>query len=210
MATYDLAFAERLDGVVVLQTFVPNGIGVSDSVVIAGAPHGMSGTHKIISTEEFAFIGLDDQGDLLFDYDVIRLNQIIYVQAGDNEPRDTATGTVTLTETCTWITNQMVLDWLGVAPATANDTAFVTVCTEAGNALAYRRRKSAGYTDSLTTVPSSDVKLGTIMYAAGLYRARGSASYEGFASYESMSVTQPNVAMGEILRLWGCNRPQVA
>lgn len=210
MAVYDLAFAERLDGVVVLQTFVPNGISVADSVVVAGAPSAMSGTFKVVSTEEYEFIGLSDEGDFMFDYDVIRLNQFLYVQAGSDVGRDTATGTVTLTETCTWITNQMVLDWLGVSPATANDLAFVTVCTEAGNAVAYRRRKSAGYTDSLTVIPGSDVKLGTIMYAAGQYRARGAASYEGFSAYESMSTTQPNVAMGEILRLWGCNRPQVA
>lgn len=210
MAIYDLAFAERLDGVVVLQTFVPNGISVTDTVIVSGAPAGMSGTFKVISTDEFEFLGLSDEGDLLFDYDVIRLNQILYVQAGDDEPRDTATGTVTLTETCTWITNQNVLDWLGVAPATANDTTFVTVCTEAANALAYRRRKSAGYTDSLSAVPSSDVKLGTIMYAGGLYRSRGSSGYESFSTYEAMPTGQANVAMGEILRLWGCNRPQVA
>jgi hypothetical protein len=48
------------------------------------------------------------------------------------------------------------------------------------------------------------------MYAGGLYRARGSASYDGFSAYESMQTGTPAVAMGEILRLWGCNRAQVA
>ena len=210
MATYNLAFHTRFQGVVVLQTFVDTGISVEDSVVVAGANHGMSGTFTVISTEPYEYVGLSDEGDLEFDYDVIRENQFIYVQAGAEIPRDTATGTVTLTETCTWITAQDVLDWLGVAPATANDTTFVTACTGAANALAYRRRKSAGYTDSLSTVPGADVKLGTVMMGGQLYRSRGAAGYDSFSTYEAMSTGQANLPMGDILRLWGCNRAQVA
>jgi hypothetical protein len=52
-----------------------------------------------------------------------------------------------------------VLAWLGISVATANDTAFVGSCTDAANAFAFRRRKEAGYFDSLTTVPGADVKL---------------------------------------------------
>jgi hypothetical protein len=210
MATFNLAFATRIDGVGALQTFVPNGIGEQDSVVVTGAPASLSGTQTVISTEPYEFVGVSDEGDLLFNYDIIRENQFLFFSAGSDSYRDACTGTVTLTETCTWITNQMVLDWLGISPATANDTAFVTVCTEAANALAYRRRKSANYTDSLSTVPSADVKLGTIMYAGGLYRSRGAAGYDTFSTYEAMATAQPNVAMGEILRLWGCNRAVIA
>ena len=209
MATFDIAFHTRLDDVVVLQTFVGTDIQTADSITVSGAAHGMDGTHKVISTEPYLFIGKDTEGDLLFDWSVIMENQVLYADAGADVERTVATGTITWTQTCTWITNQMVLDWLGIAPASANDTAFITVCTEAANALAYRRRRESGYTDSLSTVPGADAKLGTIMYAASLYRQRGSV--DSFQSFEAFAAgNAPIGSIGEILRLWGCNRAQVA
>ena len=211
MATYNLAFHTRLDNYAVLQTFVDTDIQTQDSVVIAAASHGFSGTQTVISTEPYLFLGVDEYGDLLFDYSEIVENQIIYVNAGADFERSVATGTVATTSTaCTWITSADVLSWLGIATATANDTAFVTVCTEAANALAFRRRRSAGYTDALSPAPSADVKLGTTMMAGNLYRQRGAAGGESFMSYESMQAGGSPLAMGDILRLWGVNRPQVA
>jgi hypothetical protein len=210
MATYNLAFHTRLNDVVVLQTFVDTNVQTQDTITVAGAGHNLNGNHLVISTEPYEYLGQSYDGDLEFDYSVVRENQIIFIDAGEDLERSVATGTVSFTPSCTWITNQNVLDWLGISPATANDTAFVTVCTDAANALAFRRRRSSGYTDALASAPSADVKLGTIMYAGGLYRARGSASYDGFSAYESMQTGTPAVAMGEILRLWGCNRAQVA
>jgi hypothetical protein len=209
MATYNLAFHTRLNDVVVLQTFVDTNVQTQDTVTVAGAGHNLNGSHLVISTEPYEFLGQTYEGDLEFDYSVIRENQIIFIDAGEDLDRSVATGTVSFTPSCTWITNQNVLDWLGIAPATANDTAFVTVCTDAANALAFRRRRSSGYTDALSSAPSADVKLGTIMYAGGLYRARGTSGFEGFAAFESMAAGGPAVAMGEILRLWGCNRAQI-
>lgn len=210
MATYNLAFHTRLNDVVVLQTFVDTNVQTQDTITVAGAGHNLNGDHLVISTEPYEYLGQSYDGDLEFDYSVVRENQIIFIDAGADLERSVATGTVSFTPSCTWITNQNVLDWLGISPATANDTAFVTVCTEAANALAFRRRRSSGYTDALSSAPSADVKLGTIMYAGGLYRSRGSASYDSFSAYESMQTATPAVAMGEILRLWGCNRAQVA
>ena len=211
MATYNLAFHTRLDGVAVLQTFVDNDIQTQDTITITGATVPANGSYVVISSEPYEFLGVSDEGDLQFDYNVVRENQFLVTSAGTDLERNTSEGTVTTGATaCTWITNQNVLDWLGVSPASANDTLFVTACTDAANALAFRRRRSSGYTDALATVPSADVKLGTIMYAGGLYRARGTASYDSFSAYESMQTATPAVAMGEILRLWGCNRAQVA
>jgi hypothetical protein len=208
MATYDLAFATRLDGVVVLQTFVETGIQVGDSVVIAGAPSGMSGTFTIVSTSDFEYIGQSDEGDFEFDSDVIHLYQFLYLDAGDDVTRDTATGTVTFTPSVSWITSADVVSWLGIDVATANDTAFITVCVNAANNYIFRKRRTAGYTDSQTTVPGADVKLGTIMYAATLYRERGSA--DSFASFDAMSSIPIPSTMGRIMALIGCGRPQVA
>jgi hypothetical protein len=208
MATYDLAFATRLDGVVVLQTFVETGIQVGDSVVIAGAPSGMSGTFTIVSTSDFEYIGQSDEGDFEFDSDVIHLYQFLYLDAGDDVTRDTATGTVTFTPSVSWTNAADVTSWLGIDVATANDTAFITVCVNAANNYIFRKRREAGYTDSQTTVPGADVKLGTIMYAATLYRERGSA--DSFASFDAMSSIPIPSTMGRIMALIGCGRPQVA
>ena len=208
MATYDLAFATRLDGVVVLQTFVETGIQVADSVVIAGAPSGMSGTFTIVSTSDFEYVGQSDEGDFEFDSDVIHLYQFLYLDAGDDVTRDTATGTVTFTPSVSWIIAADVTSWLGIDVATANDTAFITVCVNAANNYIFRKRREAGYTDSQTTVPGADVKLGTIMYAATLYRERGSA--DSFASFDAMSSIPIPSTMGRIMALIGCGRPQVA
>ena len=125
MATFDLAFHTRLDNVAVLQTFVDTDIQTADTVTVAGASHNLNGSHTVISTEPYLFIGKDDYGDLQFNYSVVMDNQILFVSAYDDLERSVATGTVSYTPVCTWITDQDVLDWLGIAPATANDLDFV-------------------------------------------------------------------------------------
>jgi len=211
VSIYNLAFHARIDGFAVLQPFVQTDIQTQDTVTLTGVVAPPNGSYTVLSSEPYEFIGLGVEGDFLFDYSIVRENQFIVASAGDNFERTTATGTVTVGATlCTWIVAQDVLDWLGVAPASANDVTFVTACTGAANALAYRRRKSSGYTDALATAPGADVKLGTVMMAGNLYRNRGSAGGESFMSYESMQAGGSPLAMGEILRLWGCNRAQVA
>jgi hypothetical protein len=66
----------------------------------------------------------------------------------------------------------------------------------------------SGYTDSLTTVPSQDVKLGAIMYGSAMYRARG--SIESFNSFQDMGVAPVTGLNGIIRQLLGIDRPQVA
>ena len=208
MATFNLAFHTRLENYAVLQTFVDTDIQSQDSVVVAGADHGFSGTHTVISTEPYLFIGVSDEGDLLFDYDVIMENQFIYKNTGTDYERSVATGTVTYTPTCSWITSADVTSWLGIEVATANDTAFIAVCVSAANSWAFRKRREAGYTDSLTTAPDGAAKLGTIMYAATQYRSRGAV--DGYASFDSMGMGTPTMSLGQIMQLLGCGRPQVA
>jgi hypothetical protein len=208
MAVYNLAFHTRLDNYAILQTFVDTDIQSQDSVVIAGCGHGLNGTHTVVSTEPYEFIGVSDEGDLLFDYNVILENQFIYVSAGDDLERSVADGTVTYTPTCSWITSADVTSWLGIEVATANDTAFIVVCVSAANSWSFRKRREAGYTDSLTTAPDGAAKLGTIMYAATQYRSRGAV--DGYASFDSMGMGTPTMSLGQIMQLLGCGRPQVA
>jgi hypothetical protein len=208
MATYDLAFHTRLDGVVVLQTFVETGIQVGDVVTIAGAGHNINGTHTVLSTQDNEYIGESDEGDFEFDSDVIRLFQFLFRDADGDLERSVATGTVTFTPSISWITNAMVLEFLGIDVATANDTAFITTCVAAANSYVYRKRREAGYTDSQSVVPDAAVKLGGILYAATLYRERGSA--DSFASFDAMSSIPIPSTMGRNMALIGCGRPQVA
>ena len=208
MASFNLAFHTRLENYAVLQTFVDTDIQSQDSVVVAGADHGFSGTQTVISTEPYLFMGISEEGDLLFDYDVIMENQFIYKNTGDDYDRSVATGTVTFTPTCSWITSADVTSWLGIEVATANDTAFIAVCVSAANSWAFRKRREAGYTDSLTTAPDGAAKLGTIMYAATQYRSRGAV--DGYASFDSMGMGTPTMSLGQIMQLLGCGRPQVA
>jgi hypothetical protein len=128
---------------------------------LAGLGHGLNGTHTVYAINPYSFEGVDDEGDLIFDYDIYIGNQVIFYNAGDDLERSAAipSGTLDWSQTCTWIVAADVLAWLGISVATANDTAFVGSCTDAANAFAFRRRKEAGYFDSLTTVPGADVKL---------------------------------------------------
>jgi hypothetical protein len=152
---------------------------------------------------------VDNEGYLVFDYDIPRQNQVIYVNNGADVAYEAESGTLTYTQSVSWIVAADVTSWLGIDVATANDTAFVTVCVNASNAWCYRKRREAGYIDSMTTVPSADVKLGTIMYAATLYRERGSV--DSFASFDSMAIgASPSATLGRIMQLLGCGRAQVA
>jgi len=208
MATYSVTHHQRTGGVAVLQTLTNNEVAVGGSITVAGIGEGFNGTHTVISTEPYLLVDIDDYGDLVFDYQVPVPNQVLFDSSGTDQARMESAGTITYSPVCTWVSVQDCLDWLGVSPASANDTAFVTDCVAAGNAVAYRRRKAAGYQDSLTVSPGGDVSLGTVMYAAALYRERG--SMDSFQSFNEFGTAPVGGSMGQILRLWGCNRPQVA
>ena len=208
MAVFTVTHAMRLDDYAVVQTLEATEIGIGQSITIAGST-GFNGTFTVLAVPVYEYRGVDDEGDWLYDYDVTITNQLLFASAGADVARDSNTGTVTWTETCSWITSSDVLSWLGIAVATANDTTFVGVCTDAANAWAYKARKMAGYqAESLSTAPSSAVKLGTVMYAAALYRERGSV--DSFASFTELGAPAPVGTMGQIMRLLGIRRSQVA
>ena len=207
MAAFTLTHTQRLDNVAILQTLETTDIAIGQTVVVSSNAS-YAGTYIVQDVPNYLFIGVDQYGDYLFDYDEIIPNQLLVLQSGVDAARATATGTVTWTQTCSWITSQNVLDVLGISPASANDTTFVATCTGAANAWAFRKRVEAGYHDSLSTSPSSAATLGTTFYAMSLYRQRGSV--DSFASFESMAQGAPTASMGEIMRLLGINRSQVA
>jgi hypothetical protein len=209
MTTFDLAFNTRLDGVVVLQTLLESGIQVGDTVTIAGNAVIANGNYKVLSTEAAEFTGVDQYGDFEFDYNVIIQNQFLVSNAGADVSRSVATGTVVFTPSVTWIVNADVVAWLGIDSATANDTAFITTCVAAANYWCWNKRRESNYADSLTTVPDASVKLGTIMYAATLYRERGTSG-DSYASYDGFGNQPQPVTLARIMQLLGASRASVA
>jgi hypothetical protein len=209
MATYKVKQKYLVDNFAVLELLTPAELEVGWSITVAGVDNTFNGNYTIYALPQYQLINVDQQGDLILDPFVPLANQVCYQLTADDVAREAAVGTVTWTPaTCTWITSQNILDWLGISVATAGDQTFTTSCAAAANAFCYRRRYEAGYVDSLTTVPSEDVKLGTIMYGAGLYKARGSVDV--FASFQDMGQVQVAGMNGQIKQLLGIDRPACA
>ena len=208
MATYTVTHKYLVDNYAVLQLLTPSEVTVGGAITVASVDATFNGSYTVYALPQYLYIGTDTEGDLLYDYNVPIANQVLYAKTAADVERTAATGTLAFTPTCTWITATDIEDWIGIGTATAGDTTFLTICAAAANAFCYRRRVEAGYIDSLTTVPSQDVKLGTVMYGGALYRQRG--SMDQFASFDGMA-TAPVVGLsGMVKQLLGIDRPQVA
>lgn len=210
MATFTVIEHMRLDDYAVIQTLEDTEIGVGQTITLSGLGHGLNGTHTVFAVPTFLFDGVDHQGDLMYDTNVILPNQLLFYDAGDDLERGAAipTGTLTWSITCTWTTSALVTEFLGISGATANDTAYIATCVAAANQWCFRRRQQAGYYDQPGTAPDASVQLGTTLYASALYRERGSV--DSFQSFESMSVGVPTLTNGRIMQLLGVRRSQVA
>lgn len=208
MATYTVTNKYLVDNHAVLQLLTPNEIAVGQSITVAGVDATFNGSASVVALPQHLFIGVDSEGDLLFDYQIPIQNQVLFAKTAADVERTAASGTITYAPVCTWITAGNIEDWLGIGTASASDTTFLTQCAAAANAFCYRRRQEAGYVDSLTTSPSGDVTLGTIQYGGALYRQRG--SIDTFASFSEMG-TAPTTGLSPIIKqLLGISRPQVA
>jgi hypothetical protein len=210
MSTYNITSKLLIDNYAVIQTLENSEIVVGSSIVVAGLGAPFNGTFTVLDLPEHEFIGIDSTtGFPMFNEFVQRENQVLFACTGANVNYTfTTVGTVSYTPVCTWISANDISDWLYVATATAADQAFLTICAAASNQFAFRRRQESGYFDALGTVPSQDVKLGTIMYGGALYRQRGSV--DQFSSFNEMG-SQPPVALSAMVQqLLGIQRPQVA
>lgn len=210
MSVSQIVYAGRVDNFAAVQTLTLSEVSVGDTITVAGVTDTtFNGSQTVFSIEAYELISVDEYGVLEFNYDIPKPNQIIYANTGANVAYDTATGTVTRTVSVTWTTSALVLSWLGIDVATANDTAFVAKCVSAANAWCYRKRREAGYTDSQTTVPDASVELGATMYAATLYRERGTSG-DSYGGFDGMGNLAQPVTLHRIMQLLGCGRAQVA
>ena len=182
---------------------------VGQSVTIAGVDATFNGTYTVVALPQYYFTGVNEEGFFLYDIELPIANQVLYAKTADNVNIVAASGTLTTTPVCTWITAQQIEDWLGIGTATAADTAFLTSCALAANSFAYRRRLEAGYkNESLTTVPNGSVSLGAIMYGGALYRQRGGVT--DFATFDGLGTGGTMGLSPMIKQLLGVDRPAVA
>ena len=208
MAAYTVTHKQLLSNYAVLQTLTPNDLVVGGTFTVGSVAVPFNGTFTVYDLPEYLFIGVDDQGDLLFNYEIPVPNQVLYACTGTDVQRTASSGTITFTETCTWVTAAQIEDWLGIGTASALDTAFLSQCALAANSLAFTRRQEAGYIDSLTTSPNGQVTLGTISLGGFFYRQRGAVT--DFATFDGMSAGASVGLSPAIKMLLGIPKPAVA
>jgi len=193
--------------VVVLQTNAEP-LEIGQSFTLASVDATFNGTYVVRALPQYYFSGVDLQGFFLYNLELPIANQVLFAKTADNVEIVAATGTLTTSITCTWITAGQIEDWLGIGTATAADTAFLTSCASAANAFCFRRRQENGWKDSATTVPSNDVSLGVIMYGGALYRQRGGIS--DFSSLDGLGTGNTFGLSPLVKQLLAIDRPQVA
>lgn len=210
MATYTVTNKYLIDNFAVLQLLTPSEIAVGSSIVVAGVDATFNGSYSVRALPQYLFLGVDTQGDLLYDYQVPIADQVLYAKTADDVERVAASGTVSYAPVCTWVTASDVMTYLGITISNpSDDYTLLTQSVSAGNQFCYRRRQEAGYIDSLTTSPGGDATLGTLMYCAALWRSRGSieatyATFDGMGSAPQQSLTPI------VKQLLGIPRPAVA
>jgi len=210
MATYSVTNKYLIDNYAVLQLLTPSEIAVGQSITVAGVDATFNGTYTVRALPQYLYIGVDSQGDLLYDYQLPIADQVLYARTANDVDRTAASGTVSYDPVCTWVTAAQVMSYLGITIANpSDDYTLLTQSVSAGNQFAYRRRQESGYIDSLTTSPGGDATLGTLMYCAALWRSRGSieatyATFDGMGSAPQQSLTPI------VKQLLGIPRPAVA
>ena len=211
MATYTVTFKQLLDNYAVLQTLTDTEIEVGQSITVASVAAPFNGTFVVYAMPKYEYIGIDTEGDLLFNSNVSIPNQVLFACTGTDVGRIASAGTITYTQNCTWVaTNADLITYLGVDITNpSDDYTLVGQARNAANDFCYRRRQESGYFDSLTTSPGHDVTLGTLMYAAALWRARGSVQ-DTFATFDGMGTASVSAMTPIIKQLLGIHRPQVA
>jgi hypothetical protein len=210
MATYTVTFKQLLDNYAVLQTLTDTEIEVGQSITVSAIGAPFNGTFVVYAMPKYEYIGIDSEGDLLFDSNVSIPNQVLFPCTGSNVDRDASTGTIVFNQNCTWVTTAELVTYLGVDITNpSDDFTLAAQARNAANDFCFRRRQESGYFDSLTTSPGHDVTLGTLMYAAALWRARGSVQ-DTFATFDGMGSAPVSAMTPMIKQLLGIDRPQVA
>ena len=212
MTTYNTATKQLISNYACISTLEPTDIAVGQSITVASIGSPFNGTFTVLALPQYAFIGVDsNSGEFEYDVEVPRPNQIIYAATGSNVDYVAFyAGTVVYTQSCTWVTTAELITYLGVTITNPSDDYTLAVAARnAGNDFAYRRRQESSYFDSLSTSPGHDVTLGTLMYAAALWRSRGSIE-TAYAAFDTMGTPTQQSLTPIVKQLLGIPRPAVA
>ena len=212
MATYNTASKQLLDNYACISTLEQSEIVVGENITVSGLAAPFAGTFKVLDLPQYEFTGVDSTtGEFQFNPEVARPNQIIYAATGANVNYVVDyTGSVVYTQTCTWISVADLVTFLGVTITNpSDDYTLATQSTNAANMFCYRRRQESSYKDSLSVSPGTDATLGTLMYAAALWRSRGSIE-TAYASFDTMGTPTQQSLTPIVKQLLGIPRPAVA
>lgn len=212
MTTYNTATKQLVSNYACISTLEVNDIVVGQTITVAGIGAPFNGTFTVLALPQYEYTGIDNTtGEFLYNEDVARPNQIIYAAVGSNVNYATFyTGTVVYTQLCTWISTADLITYLGVTITNPSDDFTLAVqARNAGNDFCYRRRQESGYFDSLATSPGNDVTLGTLMYAAALWRSRGSIE-TAYAAFDTMGTPTQQSLTPIVKQLLGIPRPAAA
>jgi len=212
MATYLTASKQLLDNYACLSTLEATQITIGDSVTVGSLGAPFNGTFTVLACPQYLYTGVNSTtGEFEYNYNVLVPNQLLYACTGsDVDYVAIYTGTIAFTPTCTWVTAAQLITYLGVSITDpSDDYTLVTQSVSAGNQFCSRRRAEAGYDDDLSTSPSGDVTLGTLMYCAALWRSRGSLE-NVFASFDGMGQAPQQSLTPIVKQLLGIDRPAVA
>ncbi len=212
MATYSSASKQLISNYACISTLEQSEIVVGENITVSGLSAPFAGTFKVLDLPQYEFTGVDPTtGEFQFNPEVARPNQIIYAATGANVNYVVDyTGSVVYTQTCTWVSVADLVTYLGVTITNpSDDYTLATQSTNAANMFCYRRRQESSYKDSLSVSPGTDATLGTLMYAAALWRSRGSIE-TAYASFDTMGTPTQQSLTPIVKQLLGIPRPAVA
>jgi hypothetical protein len=121
MATYTVTNKYLIDNFAVLQLLTPSEIAVGQSITVADVDATFNGTYTVRALPQYLYMGVDTQGDLLYDYQIPIADQVLFAKTADDVERTAATGTVSYAPVCTWVTASDVMTYLGITIANPSD-----------------------------------------------------------------------------------------
>ena len=114
MATYSVTNKYLIDNYAVLQLLTPSEIAVGQSITVASVDATFNGTYTVRALPQYLYIGVDTQGDLLYDFQVPIADQVLYAKTATDVERTAESGTVSYDPVCTWVTAAQVMTYLGI------------------------------------------------------------------------------------------------
>jgi hypothetical protein len=210
MATYTVTNKYLIDDFAVLQLLTPSEIAVGQSITVADVDATFNGTYTVRALPQYLYLGVDTQGDLLYDYQIPIADQVLFAKTADDVERTAASGTVTYAPVCTWVTASDVMAYLGITIANpSDDYTLLTQSVSAGNQFCVSQASGIGLYRLPDDSPGGDATLGTLMYCAALWRSRGSIE-NTYATFDGMGTATQQSLTPIVKQLLGIPRPAVA